>query len=184
MTDQIFNAPVVQGGYDQWATPIPNPLQSKFWEARWCKLLGLDVIKPHGLSDTVVAATTNPYYAVVCATAFTLQAGYFRGYEHFRNVYFKDDSRHYIGVTVHKERTRTHMDEGRYVTDWYVAVNDNMEINLHEQLFRGAVGIMVSAAFPNGMNLQERLVRFVTQNTLNIRVKDDGDQKAQISSQG
>ena len=183
MTDQPFYAPVSEDAYGNWASPKPDPLQAKFWMARWYSLLDGPWYDDF---EQWEAAGNNPYYAVVCATAFTLQHGYFRGYEHFRSVYFNPDSRHNIGVTVHKERTRTHIDDGGYVTDWYVTVNENRELNVHEQLYRGAVGILVSAEFPNTCNwrLSDRMRRFISRNELNIRIKEDADQKAQITSQG
>jgi hypothetical protein len=163
--------------YNAWATPdVPRPL---LWQARWERMLDGPWPLHREKYDT---ALNNPYYAVVVATSFVLKYGYFRGYEHFAQTFFSPHSKHSVGVKVHKERTRTDLHHGKYVTDWYVEITDRMQANDNEQLYRGAVGIIVASELRrHGTHL---LPQYIIDNNLNIRLKDNGDQKAQITSAG
>lgn len=163
--------------YEAWAKP--DALRPNLWKARYARILDGPWYADF---DQYNLAMENPYYAVVNATAFCLEVGNFRGYEHFASIFFKPDSKYHVGVTVHRERTRTHIAEGNYVTDWYVSVTKPSEANEHEQMYRAAVGILVTCELP--AQLSTRLRKFTAQNKLNIRIKGNADQKAQISSQG
>lgn len=168
---------VNQSLFEAWQTP--DRLQPHLWKARYAKLLDGPWYDNFEQYDMVM---NNPYYAVVNSTAFVLTCGSFRGYEHFASVFFAEDSKHDLGVVVHKERTRTSMKDGRYVTDWYIKVTGKYEATEHEQMYRAAVGMLVASELPP--NWTHSLRRFTVHNTLNIRTKDDGNSQAQISSQG
>lgn len=130
--------------------------------------------------DTFLLACSNPYYAAVSATAFTLRYGNFRGYEHFASTYFSRTSAFDTGITISKERTRTHIEHGNYVTDWYVQVDVPKVNSEFEQMFRAAVGILSSAFIERGPPYHT----FLIDNELNIRVRKDADQKTYITSKG
>lgn len=172
-----MNHLVKQGAYDKWHSmrKEDEPLQAKYWKARYG--LFLDIFD---WLDKAKYATVldNPYYAVVNATAYCLKFGYFRGYEHFASVFFTEGSQHYVGLKVHKERTRTDAEHGEYVTDWYVEVTQHMTLNEHEQLYRAALGMLVACELrdDNTFSIYTQRVDH------NIRRKDNGDQKAQIAS--
>lgn len=120
----------------------------------------------------------NPYGAVVLATSYVLRMGHFRGYEHFASVFFNEHSQLDTGLLIHKERTRTHIDLGNYVTDWYIQVPRPKCQNEIEQCYRAAVSILILSETIDAMTFGQ----FALENQHNVRKTDDAYTQAQISS--
>lgn len=127
--------------------------------------------------DKYDVALNNPYYAAINATAFILARGNFRGYEHFASVFFDTSSKYFVGLRIHRERTRTDWSKGRYVTDWYIADG----LRDFEKIYRATSVMLLMSEINNDPHLKT-LAGFTINNDLNIRTSDNADQAPQITS--
>lgn len=144
------------------------------WHQKYADLLGA----PWEEDPTKYGvARNNPYYAAINATAFILKRGGFRGYRHLEETFFIKGSPHFVGLRIHKERTRTSWSDGRYVTDWYIADG----LRNFELIFRATYAMLMVSEF-YGTPDQRSLKRFTLANDLSIRNADNADQAPQITS--
>ncbi len=151
------------------------PKVKGYWKQEYAKLL-------NGPWETNLAtystALNNPYYAAANTTAYILSHGNFRGYEHLRETFFDPASKYFVGLRVHKERTRTDWSKGRYVTDWFV----DRGMNDFERMYRACYAMLMISELPIHEGKHTSLKVFTLQNNLNIRAGDDADQTPQITS--